>query len=79
MIASLNRHLDVVKTLIEAGANVNHSNKVGMCTLICCIVGPGLGPGGLGFSQSAYTSTLHTMKTNNSHDTLMTRAQIMLI
>ena len=24
--------LDVVKTLIEAGANVNHTKKVGICT-----------------------------------------------
>ena len=28
MIASQNGHLDVVKTLIEAQANVNHTNKV---------------------------------------------------
>ena len=41
MTASKQGHLDVVKTLIEAGANITHSNKVGMCTLICCIVGPG--------------------------------------
>ena len=31
MIASEKGNLDVVKTLIEAGANVNHSNKVGVC------------------------------------------------
>ena len=31
--ASYNGHLDVVKTLIEAGANVNQINKVGICTL----------------------------------------------
>ena len=30
MIASDNGHLDVVKTLIDAGANVNHTNKVGV-------------------------------------------------
>ena len=27
-------HLDVVKTLIEAGANVNQTSKVGICTLL---------------------------------------------
>ena len=31
--ASYGGHLDVVKTLIEAGANVNHTSKVGICTL----------------------------------------------
>ena len=31
MRASLKGHLDVVKTLIEAGANVNHTDKVGKC------------------------------------------------
>ena len=30
MKASQQGHLDVVKTLIEAGANVNHTNKVGL-------------------------------------------------
>ena len=35
MIASYNGHLDVVKTLIEAGANVNHTNKVGKY-MHCC-------------------------------------------
>ena len=30
MIASDKGHLDVVKTLIEAGANVSHTNKVGI-------------------------------------------------
>ena len=30
MKASDTGHLDVVKTLIEAGANVNHCNKVGL-------------------------------------------------
>ena len=34
MTASGNGHLDVVKTLIEARANVNHTNKVGICTLL---------------------------------------------
>ena len=29
-------HLDVVKTLIEAGANVNHTNKVGKYLHCCC-------------------------------------------
>ena len=29
MIASDNGHFDVVKTLIDAGANVNQANKVG--------------------------------------------------
>ena len=32
MIAISKGHLDVVKTLIEAGANVNQTNKVGICT-----------------------------------------------
>ena len=30
MIATLYGHLDVVKTFIEAGADVNHANKVGI-------------------------------------------------
>ena len=34
MIASNNGHLDIVKTLIEAAANVNHTDKVGICTLL---------------------------------------------
>ena len=34
MLASIAGHLNVVKTLIEAGANVNHTNKVGICTLL---------------------------------------------
>ena len=36
MKAGENGHLDVVKTLIEAGANVNHTNKVDTrtCTLL---------------------------------------------
>ena len=40
MIASAKGHFDVVKTLIEAGANVSHTNKVGKymynvhCTLV---------------------------------------------
>ena len=44
MVASANGHLDVVKTLIEAGADVNQADKVGIlhcfCTLISahCIV-----------------------------------------
>ena len=29
IIASCNGHLEVVKTLIEAGANINQANKVG--------------------------------------------------
>ena len=38
--ASYYGHLDVVITLIEAGANVNHTDKVGIytCTLMLCIV-----------------------------------------
>ena len=36
MKTSLNGHLDVVKTLIEAGANVNHTNKVGEYLHCCC-------------------------------------------
>ena len=31
MIALDNGHLDVVKTLIEAGANVNQGDKVSVC------------------------------------------------
>ena len=31
MIAYSEGHLDAVKTLIEAGANVNQTNKVGTC------------------------------------------------
>ena len=31
MTASDEGHLDVVKTLIEAGANVNHTIKVSTC------------------------------------------------
>ena len=34
MTASDEGHLDVVKTLIEARANVNHTNEVGICTLL---------------------------------------------
>ena len=33
MIASLNGHVDVVKSLIEAKANINQTTKVGICTL----------------------------------------------
>ena len=36
MIASEIGHLDVVKTLIEAGANVNNTNKVGKYMQCCC-------------------------------------------
>ena len=36
MKSSLNGHLDVVKTLIEAGANVNITNKVGEYLHCCC-------------------------------------------
>ena len=35
MAASRKGHLDAVKTLIEAGANVNHTDKVGTCTCVC--------------------------------------------
>ena len=43
--ASYEGHLDVVKTLIEAGANVSHTNKVGKymhcCTFTCtCTYSP---------------------------------------
>ena len=34
MLALDNGHLDVVKTLIEAGANVNKRDKVGVCVLL---------------------------------------------
>ena len=34
--ASDEGHLDVVKTLIEARANVNHTNKVGKYLHCCC-------------------------------------------
>ena len=34
MIALEKEHLDIVKTLIEAEANVNHSDKVGICVLL---------------------------------------------
>ena len=34
ILASDEGHLDVVKALIEAGANVNHTSKVGICTLL---------------------------------------------
>ena len=36
MTASDKGHLDVVKTLIEAGANVNNTNKVGKYLHCCC-------------------------------------------
>ena len=36
MTASNKGHLDVVKTLIEAGANVNHTNKVSKYMHCCC-------------------------------------------
>ena len=32
MIASEKGHVEVVKSLIQAGANINHTNKVGMHT-----------------------------------------------
>jgi ankyrin repeat protein len=31
MAASWKGHVEVVKSLIDAGANISHSNKVGMC------------------------------------------------
>ena len=34
MGASYGGHLDVVKTLIEAGANVNQTSEVGICTYL---------------------------------------------
>ena len=34
LIALENGHFDVVKTLIEAEANVNHRDKVGLCALL---------------------------------------------
>ena len=36
MIASNKGHLDVVKALIEAGANVHHTYKVSKCMHCCC-------------------------------------------
>ena len=40
MIASDKGHLDVVKTLIEAGVNVNHTNKVGVYHVHCTLLLP---------------------------------------
>ena len=34
MAASMNGHVEVVKSLIEAGAYINHTNKVGAHTVI---------------------------------------------
>ena len=34
--ASRNGHLEVMKTLIEAGANINQANKVGTCRCTQC-------------------------------------------
>ena len=34
MVASQNGHVEVVKSLIEAGANINHTNKVGTHTIL---------------------------------------------
>ena len=34
MVASEKGHVEVVKSLIEAGANINHTNKVGTHTLL---------------------------------------------
>ena len=37
--ASFNGHREIVKTLIEAGANVNWADKVGgTCTHICSVI-----------------------------------------
>ena len=36
MIASEQGHVEVVKSLIEAGANINHTNKVGIHHSIRC-------------------------------------------
>ena len=38
MIAYSEGHLDAVKTLIEAGANVNQTNKVGICIRTCTLI-----------------------------------------
>ena len=40
MVASEKGHLDVVKTLIEAGADVTQINKVGIhvCTCTCTLI-----------------------------------------
>ena len=32
--ASARGHVEVVRSLIEAGANFNHTNKVGICTVL---------------------------------------------
>ena len=34
MVASEKGHVEVVKSLIQAGANVNHTNKVGAHTIL---------------------------------------------
>ena len=36
MKASEEGHVEVVRSLIEAGANINHTNKVGMHSNYCC-------------------------------------------
>ena len=38
MIAISEGHLEVVKTLIEAGANVNQTIKVGICIRTCTVI-----------------------------------------
>ena len=39
MAASWKGHIEVVKSLVEAGANINHTNKVGIyATVITCTI-----------------------------------------
>ena len=37
MIALDKGHFEIVKTLIESGANVNQSDKVGVCVHCCTL------------------------------------------